>query len=88
MVSVSREMEIFRIKNIKRFIDRINVNINTGYVLIESHNSSYQKKNRVLQIKIRTSISSLNKRLVKDFDLFIFTMASISINVEHVDIRF
>lgn len=75
-------MEIFRIKNIKRFIDRINVNINTGYVLIESHNSSYQKKNRVLQIKIRTSISSLNnKRLVKDFDLFIFTMASISINV-------
>lgn len=81
MVSVSREMEIFRIKNIKRFIDRINVNINTGYVLIESHNSSYQKKNRVLQIKIRTSILSLNKRLVKDFDLFIFTMASISINV-------
>lgn len=75
-------MEIFRIKNIKRFIDRINVNINTGNVLIESHNSSYQKKNRVLQIKIRTSISSLNKRrLVKDFDLFIFTMASISINV-------
>lgn len=74
-------MEIFRIKNIKRFIDRINVNINTGYILIESHNSSYQKKNRVLQIKIRTSISSLNKRLVKDFDLFIFTMASISINV-------
>lgn len=74
-------MEIFRIKNIKRFIDRTNVNINTGYVLIESHNSSYQKKNRVLQIKIRTSISSLNKRLVKDFDLFIFTMASISINV-------
>lgn len=74
-------MEIFRIKNIKRFIDRINVNINTGYVLFESHNSSYQKKNRVLQIKIRTSISSLNKRLVKDFDLFIFTMASISINV-------
>lgn len=74
-------MEIFRIKNIKRFIDRINVNINTGYVLIESHNSSYQKKNRVLQIKIRTSILSLNKRLVKDFDLFIFTMASISINV-------
>lgn len=74
-------MEIFRIKNIKRFIDRINVNINTGYVLIESHNSSYQKKNRVLQIKIRTSISSLNKRLVKYFDLFIFTMASISINV-------
>lgn len=56
-------MEIFRIKNIKRFIDRINVNINTGYVLIESHNSSYQKKkNRVLQIKIRTSNSSLNKR--------------------------
>lgn len=75
-------MEIFRIKNIKRFIDRINVNINTGNVLIESHNSSYQKKkNRVLQIKIRTSISSLNKRLVKDFDFFIFTMASISINV-------
>lgn len=74
-------MEIFRIKNIKRFIDRINVNINTSYVLIESHNSSYQKKNRVLQIKIRTSILSLNKRLVKDFDLFIFTMASISINV-------
>lgn len=42
----------------------------------------------MLQIKIRTSISSLNKRLVKDFDLFIFTMASISINVKHVNIRF